>query len=308
MTTFETIRESISPEINRLNERMRAALYSRSDLLNNVVETYLQSKGKQIRPIIVILSAKFFGNVNENVISGAAAIELLHNASLIHDDVIDETRTRRGRPTVNSIWDNHIAVLAGDYFVSNALQCSISTGDLRVISSISELGKTLSTGELDQIDIARRHNINEESYFSIIGRKTASLFRSCVEVGGYTAGATEADIETLANFMEKLGLCFQIKDDIFDYSHDEKVGKPTGNDLREGKVTLPLLYALQNAPQEESDRMKDLIRRGDLTTAEIESLVEFAKAHGGIDDAFSKMREMQKEADEIIAPLPDSES
>ena len=129
MTTFETIRASISPEINILNERMRAALYSSSELLNNVVETYLQSKGKQIRPIIVILSAKFFGNVNEKVISGAASIELLHNASLIHDDVIDETRMRRGRPTVNSIWDNHIAVLAGDYFVSNALQCAISTSD-----------------------------------------------------------------------------------------------------------------------------------------------------------------------------------
>ncbi|MGM9841703.1 MAG: polyprenyl synthetase family protein [Candidatus Limisoma sp.] len=307
MTTFETIRESISAEITGLNERMRAALHSPSDLLNNVVETYLQSKGKQIRPIIVILSAKFFGNVNEKVISGAASIELLHNASLIHDDVIDETRTRRGRPTVNSIWDNHIAVLAGDFFVSNALQCAISTGDLRVISSISELGKTLSTGELDQIDIARRHNITEESYFSIIGRKTASLFRSCVEVGGYTAGASEDDIATLANFMEKLGLCFQIKDDIFDYFSDEKVGKPTGNDLREGKVTLPLIYALQR-PTEQADAMRNLLNNDSLSDAEIDRLIEFAKAEGGIDYAYQTMERIRTEACCLLAPYADSEA
>ena len=244
MTKFDEIKESISPELSRLNEIISSSLNSNSDLLNEIVATYLKTKGKQIRPIIVILSAKFFSNINEETLHAAASIELLHNASLIHDDVVDETKKRRGNPTINSVWDNHIAVLVGDFFVSNALSCAIAAGDMRVISTVSKLGKELSTGELDQIDIAKHHSITEDNYYHIIGKKTASLFRSCVQVGGYTAKAPQQDIDNLARFVELLGLCFQIKDDIFDYFSDAEVGKPTGNDLREGKVTLPLIYAL----------------------------------------------------------------
>ena len=194
MTNFNEIKKTISAELEELNRIINDSLSSNSELLNEVVKKYRETKGKQIRPIIVILSAKFFAEVNSNVLNGAAAIELLHNASLIHDDVVDETKVRRGNPTVNSIWNNHIAVLVGDFFVSNSLSCAIKAGDNRVIQVISELGKELSTGEIDQINIATQHHINEENYYHIISKKTASLFRCCVQEGGYAVTADAAGI------------------------------------------------------------------------------------------------------------------
>lgn len=308
MTKFDEIKESISPELSRLNEIISSSLNSNSDLLNEIVATYLKTKGKQIRPIIVILSAKFFSNINEETLHAAASIELLHNASLIHDDVVDETKKRRGNPTINSVWDNHIAVLVGDFFVSNALSCAIAAGDMRVISTVSKLGKELSTGELDQIDIAKHHSITEDNYYHIIGKKTASLFRSCVQVGGYTAKAPQQDIDNLARFVELLGLCFQIKDDIFDYFSDAEVGKPTGNDLREGKVTLPLIYALSKKESPLHEEMKSIVMQDVLTNAEIERLIEFAKNEGGIEYAYSSMERLKDEACKLIFHYPDSDA
>ena len=308
MTKFDEIKESISPELSRLNEIISSSLNSNSDLLNEIVATYLKTKGKQIRPIIVILSAKFFSNINEETLHAAASIELLHNASLIHDDVVDETKKRRGNPTINSVWDNHIAVLVGDFFVSNALSCAIAAGDMRVISTVSKLGKELSTGELDQIDIAKHHSITEDNYYHIIGKKTASLFRSCVQVGGYTAKAPQQDIDNLARFVELLGLCFQIKDDIFDYFSDAEVGKPTGNDLREGKVTLPLIYALSKKESPLHEEMKSIVMQDVLTNAEIERLIEFAKNEGGIEYAYSSMDRFKDEACKLISHYPDSDA
>ena len=308
MTKFDEIKESISPALSRLNEIISSSLNSNSDLLNEIVATYLKTKGKQIRPIIVILSAKFFSNINEETLHAAASIELLHNASLIHDDVVDETKKRRGNPTINSVWDNHIAVLVGDFFVSNALSCAIAAGDMRVISTVSKLGKELSTGELDQIDIAKHHSITEDNYYHIIGKKTASLFRSCVQVGGYTAKAPQQDIDNLARFVELLGLCFQIKDDIFDYFSDAEVGKPTGNDLREGKVTLPLIYALSKKESPLHEEMKSIVMQDVLTNAEIERLIEFAKNEGGIEYAYSSMERLKDEACKLISHYPDSDA
>lgn len=308
MTKFDEIKESISPELSRLNKIISSSLNSNSDLLNEIVATYLKTKGKQIRPIIVILSAKFFSNINEETLHAAASIELLHNASLIHDDVVDETKKRRGNPTINSVWDNHIAVLVGDFFVSNALSCAIAAGDMRVISTVSKLGKELSTGELDQIDIAKHHSITEDNYYHIIGKKTASLFRSCVQVGGYTAKAPQQDIDNLARFVELLGLCFQIKDDIFDYFSDAEVGKPTGNDLREGKVTLPLIYALSKKESPLHEEMKSIVMQDVLTNAEIERLIEFAKNEGGIEYAYSSMERLKDEACKLISHYPDSDA
>ena len=302
MTKFDEIKESISPELSRLNEIISSSLNSNSDLLNEIVATYLKTKGKQIRPIIVILSAKFFSNINEETLHAAASIELLHNASLIHDDVVDETKKRRGNPTINSVWDNHIAVLVGDFFVSNALSCAIAAGDMRVISTVSKLGKELSTGELDQIDIAKHHSITEDNYYHII------VFRSCVQVGGYTAKAPQQDIDNLARFVELLGLCFQIKDDIFDYFSDAEVGKPTGNDLREGKVTLPLIYALSKKESPLHEEMKSIVMQDVLTNAEIERLIEFAKNEGGIEYAYSSMERLKDEACKLISHYPDSDA
>lgn len=309
MTNFDEIRDLISSDLERLQKIIKQSLSSNSPLLNEIVDKYLETKGKQIRPIIVVLSAKFFGaEVSDGVLCGAASVELLHNASLIHDDVIDETKQRRGHDTINNTWDNHIAVLVGDFFVSNALACAIHTNDFRVISTISELGKELSTGEIDQIDVAKHHSIDEQTYFSIINKKTASLFQSCVKVGGYSVGASDIDIANLSKFVELLGLSFQIKDDIFDYFKDDAIGKPTGNDLREGKVTLPLIYALSHTESPRHGEMRRLADSDSLTTEQIETLIDFAKAEGGIEYAYATMERLRAEARSILEPYPDNEA
>lgn len=309
MTNFDEIRDLISSDLERLQKIIKQSLSSNSPLLNKIVDKYLETKGKQIRPIIVVLSAKFFGaEVSDGVLCGAASVELLHNASLIHDDVIDETKQRRGHDTINNTWDNHIAVLVGDFFVSNALACAIRTNDFRVISTISELGKELSTGEIDQIDVAKHHSIDEQTYFSIINKKTASLFQSCVKVGGYSVGASDIDIANLSKFVELLGLSFQIKDDIFDYFKDDAIGKPTGNDLREGKVTLPLIYALSHTESPRREEMRRLADSDSLTTEQIETLIDFAKAEGGIEYAYATMERLRAEARSILEPYPDNEA
>lgn len=309
MTNFDEIRDLISSDLERLQKIIKQSLSSNSPLLNKIVDKYLETKGKQIRPIIVVLSAKFFGaEVSDGVLCGAASVELLHNASLIHDDVIDETKQRRGHDTINNTWDNHIAVLVGDFFVSNALACAIRTNDFRVISTISELGKELSTGEIDQIDVAKHHSIDEQTYFSIINKKTASLFQSCVKVGGYSVGVSDIDIANLSKFVELLGLSFQIKDDIFDYFKDDAIGKPTGNDLREGKVTLPLIYALSHTDAPRHEEMRRLADSDSLTTEQIETLIDYAKAEGGIEYAYATMERLRAEARSILEPYPDNEA
>ena len=308
MSTFQSIQKSIAPELEMLNKRISDTLASPNALMNQVIEGYLKSKGKQIRPIIVILSAKLLGEVNENVISAATAVELLHNATLIHDDVVDDTKLRRGQPTINNIWDNHIAVLVGDFFLSSALLQAIETNDIKIIKSITNLGKLLSIGEIDQIYNARFHNLNEDAYFETIYRKTASLFVSCVEVGAFAVGASDDDTQCLARVGRLLGLCFQIKDDIFDYFNDEKIGKPTGNDLREGKITLPLLHVLLNDTLPQHDEMLALSKKEILDTDEINTLIEYAKRHGGIEYAYNTMQRLRDEAVEIISQFPESQT
>lgn len=308
MTALESIQQTISVELKVLNDRISSTLKTSNELMNQVVDTYLQTKGKQIRPILVLLSAKLFGDVNDNVISAAASVEMLHNASLIHDDVVDDTKKRRNKPTINSIWDNHIAVLVGDFFVSVSLQQAINTGDIRIIKSISNLGKLLSLGEIDQIYNARYHKLSEEAYFEVIGRKTASLFVSCIELGGYASGADDKRLKDMSRFAELLGLCFQIKDDIFDYYEDEKIGKPTGNDLREGKITLPLLYALSRTDIDQHEEMLQLSRKEELQSEDINTLINFAKENGGIEYAYDTMARLRNEAMEIIAQFPDSDT
>lgn len=308
MNDMKKIQECLGPELDEMNAIIVKTLRTSNQMMDDIVTRYLKIKGKQIRPILVILSARMFGSVSREVLLAGAALEMLHNASLIHDDIVDETALRRGMPTINATMGNHIAVLVGDYFVSNALAAGIRTGDIRVISALSALGKELSLGEIDQICNARDHALDESSYFGMIRQKTASLFMNCVRMGAELGGATQEDLEKLVRYAELLGLCFQIKDDIFDYYEDTRIGKPTGNDLREGKVTLPLLYALRTAPEPEARPMRDLLLKGTLSGDDINRLIEFAKAHGGIDYAYSRMRDMQREGEKILSTLPDTES
>lgn len=259
---MKKIQSLLAPELAALNRIIVETLHTENKMMDGIVTHYLRKKGKQIRPILVILSARMFGTAGEEVLLAGAALEMLHNASLIHDDVVDETMLRRGVDTINARMGNHIAVLVGDYFVSNALAAGIRTGDVRVISALSALGKELSLGEIDQICNVREHSLEESSYFGMIRQKTASLFMNCVRMGAELAGAGEEDLDSLGRYAELLGLCFQIRDDIFDYFDGAEIGKPTGNDLREGKVTLPLLYALRTAPESESRPMRDILEGG----------------------------------------------
>lgn len=308
MSTLKTIQQSIAAELERLNRRIRDQLGSSNPLMETVVDTYLRTKGKQIRPIVVLLTAKLLGSVNDKVISAAAAVELLHNASLIHDDVVDNSKLRRSKPTINAIWDNHIAVLVGDFFVSSAMQCAIATADIRIIDALCYLGKLLSLGELDQIYNARYHHLTEEAYFRTINYKTASLFVACAQMGAYAVGANDADRVKLVDFAELLGLCFQIRDDIYDYFDDPSIGKPTANDLREGKITLPLLHVLNSKDCPMHKEMNELSRKEELTEDEIAQLTTYAIENGGIDYAYSKMQELREKAVKILDDLPQNEA
>lgn len=306
MAGLDRIQSLLSKELEEMNGLIHSSLATSNELMNSIVENYLKTKGKQIRPILVLLSAKMFSDVNADALNAGAALEMLHNASLIHDDIVDDTQMRRGLPTINNLWGNHIAVLVGDFFVSNALAAAIRTGHLSIISALSALGAELSLGEVDQICNAREHHFDEEHYFSVIRKKTASLFMSCIRMGAEAVGTPKQEYDALVQYGELLGLCFQIKDDIFDYYDAAEIGKPTGNDLLEGKVTLPLLYALRTAPKEEADRMKALLVRGDLTRPEITELQKFARDNGGVDYAFEVMRSMQSRGDRILDRYPAS--
>ena len=187
--TLTHIQEQLRPHLDAMNDIITTTLTSNSELTNGIVTTYLKTKGKLLRPIVTLLSAKFFGGINEKALHGAAALEMLHNASLIHDDVIDEATERRGLPTINNVWSNHVAVLVGDFFVTGALRCGVETGDGRILSALADMGRDLSLGEIDQVDIARNHNIDEATYMEIIRAKTASLFECCAAVGGYANDA-----------------------------------------------------------------------------------------------------------------------
>lgn len=307
MDRLAEIQHRIDPELAQMNAIIHESLSADNDLMDTVVRNYLLTKGKQIRPIMVILSAKFFGDVNAHVLHAGAALEMLHNASLIHDDVVDDTALRRGKATVNNQWGNHIAVLVGDFFVANALAAGIRTGNLSIISSLSDLGKELSLGEVDQICNVRDHRLDEGHYMDMIRKKTASLFRNCVKMGAEAVNVSEPEYRPLAQYAEMLGMCFQIRDDIFDYFSNALIGKPTGNDLREGKVTLPLLHAIHTAPEPVAQSVKEMLLKGDLNEKEIGILIDFAKEYDGIEYSFEKMRQMQKEADKLLQAYPDSE-
>jgi octaprenyl-diphosphate synthase len=308
MTTLETIRAAIAQDIERLSARIEESLSTDNPLLQQIIRANLKTTGKMIRPIIVTLCARMLGEVNCRVIDAAASVELLHNASLVHDDVVDGSSTRRGKPTINAVWQNHIAVLVGDYYVSTSMQLAIATGNINIINQLCSLGKQLSVGELDQINNARSHTLSEEAYYKVINFKTASLFRACAAMGCYAQDVDDERAQALTRFAELLGLCFQVRDDIFDYYSDEKVGKPTGNDLREGKITLPLLHVLLNEQAPDHEAMCALAYKESLNDAEIETLMAYARNNGGIDYAYESMSRMRDEAQALLNIFPASQT
>ena len=308
MDDRKQIERPVSAEFARFNEDFEGSLRSETARLRSAIDVILNATGKHVRPLLVLLAAKACGKVTDQTINSAVLLELLHTATLIHDDVIDETKQRRGVPSLNAIFDNRVAVLVGDYILSTALTRSIQTGDLRVISIISNLGRDLSEGEISQLEAAEESVIDEERYFQVIRKKTATLLSACAEIGAITAGADDERIALCRAIGERVGYCFQIKDDIFDYDKGASIGKPTGNDIREGKVTLPLLHALREGAGEERDRLLEVIRRKEFTDANVEALIAFARSGGGMAYAESRMRAYRDEAVELIGRLPASES
>lgn len=303
--------ECISSELKRFDQHFEAMLRTRVPLADNVIRYFLNRQGKRLRPTIVLITAKMLSEkVDDSVIQGAVALELLHNATLMHDDVIDQSDERRGSATINKIWDNKVAVLMGDFFLAKCLEASNSTGSLDISCILSDMVTRLSEGELEQMANVRNHMLSEEAYFSVISGKTASLFSACMRVAAYGTGASVDQIEKLARIGELMGLVFQIRDDVFDYfPTTSEIGKPTGHDIMEGKVTLPLLYALQHASNSESSQMKSILEKdAELSKEEVSVLIDFAKAMGGIEYAQAKMKELAYEAKKRLEEFPENAS
>ena len=307
MNFIENIKRPILEEMQLFAKTFAEALSTDNPMLESVNEYVLQKSGKQLRPMLVLLSAKLCGEVNQTTIDGALSLELLHTASLIHDDVVDDTLERRGKPSINARWTNKIAILSGDYILSKALVCSTRTNNLPILKAIANIGMQLSDGELLQLVNYKISDSSEATYFTIIRKKTALLFSTCSEVGGLSVNASEGDLVHLRNFGEYLGICFQIKDDIFDYSPDIQIGKPTGNDIRDGKVTLPLIYALMNFTGDERDQMLSWIENKDFSPENVQALTEFTHKNGGVKYAISQMQVFKNKAIEELNGFADSD-
>ncbi len=308
MDNRRKIEEAVSEEFRRFNDEFDASLRSETRRLQAAIDQILNATGKHVRPLLVLLTAKMCGQVTNDTINSAVLLELLHTATLIHDDVIDETKQRRGLPSLNAIFDNRISVLVGDYVLSTALIRSIRTGNLRIIGIVSNLGRDLSEGEIKQLETAEESILDEACYMQVIRKKTAMLLSACTEIGAISSGASDELIDKCREFGEYLGFAFQIKDDIFDYFKEANIGKPTGNDIREGKITLPLLFALREGRREEAGRCLRIIKEKDFSVENIDLLIDFAKANGGIEYAEMRMEAYHDKAMEVLRTLPPSEA
>lgn len=274
-------------------------------LLSMALNHVFKRQGKMMRPVLVMLFAKIAGQVNERVLHAAAALEMLHTASLVHDDVVDESDRRRGQQSVNALFDNKAAVLVGDYLLSTALRHAALTTDTQVVERVAWLGQTLSDGELLQLMVLDSEKICEEAYIDVVRCKTASLFTVCSQLGARLGGGSDDFVEKARLFGEYMGICFQIRDDIFDYyDSDSIVGKPAGNDMKEGKLTLPVIYAVNRSGAEPMYRLAMKVRRGEATADEIARLVAYTKENGGIDYARKRMAAYHERAVEQLCGLP----
>lgn len=305
MNVLDKIKAPVAAEMERFGEAFRTMLFSDNPLLRQVVEHLLKASGKQIRPLLVLLSARMTGEVGENVIRVALALEMLHTASLMHDDVVDESSRRRGLPSVNALMSNQVAVLAGDFILSKALGCVAQTEDVRMMHYIAELGQSLADGELLQLHSQDSGELSDSAYFDVISRKTASLFSTCARLGVLAAGGTEAEAERMAQFGKLIGICFQLRDDLFDYGKDD-VGKPLGNDMQEGKLTLPAIYAVSHSGDERMKALALKVRRGEASPEDIHRLIDFTVSKGGTEYARWHMKEMQRMADGLIDDTRDA--
>lgn len=307
MKIVSQIKLPIEYEMELFEKKFQISMSSKVSLLNRITHYVVNRKGKQMRPMFVFLIAKMCNNgeVNERTYRGAAVIELIHTATLVHDDVVDDSNRRRGFFSINALWKNKIAVLVGDYLLSRGLLLSIDNDDFDLLKIISVAVREMSEGELLQIEKARNLDITEEVYFEIIRKKTATLVAACCAMGARSVNATDEKVETMRKFGELIGMAFQIKDDLFDYGN-EQIGKPTGIDIKEQKMTLPLIYALNNASKKEKNWLINSIKNHNKDAKRVKEVIGFVKNSGGLDYAITKMKDYQQSALDMLTSFPES--
>ena len=302
MASQELIMQPIEQDLERYQTLFNESLHSDNPLLDRALAHLAKRQGKRMRPILVLLAARYAGRVPDEVLHAAVGLEMLHTASLVHDDIVDESDMRRGQPSVNALWGAKTAVLVGDYLFSKSMLHCLFSGHLDVMRLIADLGQDLANGELLQLNMTHFETFSDDLYYMVIDRKTAALFFTCARAGALLGGCGEEDgaVEEISNYALLLGRAFQLRDDIFDFDFQNKTGKPAGNDLREGKLTLPLLYALREVGTSEDRAMALRVRRGEATDAEIRHMVRLAHEGGGIAYA---TREMNRLADEALSQI-----
>lgn len=296
----------IDKELRIFEEKFKDAAKSNVSMLDRIMRYIVKRKGKQLRPMFVFLSAKLCGQVNESTYRAASLVELLHTATLVHDDVVDDSPERRGFFSVYALWKNKVSVLVGDYLLAKGLLLSLDNNDFRILQILSEAVRKMSEGELLQIEKSRSLNLDEDIYFEIIRNKTASLLSSACGAGAWSTSADEELTKRMQEFGEKVGIAFQIKDDLFDYT-SENVGKPTGNDIKEKKLTLPLIYTLNNVDRKTKKEIIYIIKNENTRKSKINYFIDVVTKTGGIDYTVEKMENYKKESLQILDTFPDSE-
>jgi octaprenyl-diphosphate synthase len=307
MLSINEIKKPIAADIDVFEEKFKSSMHSSVPLLDRITHYIVKRKGKQIRPMFVFFSSSACGGISEATHRAASLVELLHTASLVHDDVVDNSYQRRGFFSINALWKNKIAVLVGDYLLSKGLLLSLEHDDFQVLKIVSEAVRQMSEGELLQMEKVRRMDIDEKIYYEVIRQKTASLIAACCAAGAAAANADAETVEKMRMFGEKTGIAFQIKDDMFDFGTDD-VGKPLGIDIKEKKMTLPLIYALNTTNGAEKKRIINLVKNHNNDVDKIAEIIKFVKDAGGLQYADSQMKKYQEEAFEILNTIPDGDA
>ncbi|HET9056227.1 MAG TPA: polyprenyl synthetase family protein [Chitinophagaceae bacterium] len=302
---MKEVKDLIKEELLLFEEKFNTSVSSRVALLDRIMRFIIKRKGKQLRPMFVFLSAKLNGTINDSTYRAASLVEILHTATLVHDDVVDESFERRGFFSINALWKNKIAVLVGDYLLSKGLLLSLENNDYKILQILSTAVKQMSEGELLQIEKSRNLNLKEDIYFEIIRTKTASLLSSACAAGAYSTCFDDQIAEKMRLFGEKVGIAFQIKDDLFDYGN-AGIGKPTGNDIKEKKLTLPLIYTLNNCNETIKRKIVYIVKNQNRNKEKVKWVIEQVVNHGGINYAEKKMHEYKNEALTLLADLPDN--
>jgi octaprenyl-diphosphate synthase len=302
---LDDIKTPIAREMEQFEQKFRASVKTKVLLLDKIMSYIVKRKGKQMRPMFVFLSAGTCGEIRESTFRGASLIELLHTATLVHDDVVDEANYRRGFFSVNALWKNKVAVLVGDFLLSRGMILSVENKDFDLLSIVTEAVKDMSEGELLQLEKSRKLDITEDVYFEIIRRKTASLIASCCAVGASSSGATQDQVRVMHKFGEHIGTAFQIKDDLFDFG-EEEIGKPVGIDIKEKKMTLPLIYALSNSGWMEQRKILSIVKNESANPRKVKEVIAYVKESGGIEYAKKAMEKFHQEALEMLKQFPDS--